>query len=208
MTEQTLRYTALVLGLVAMVACGGDAAESAATKEPETPAEAMQQMQAAMQEMAKAQESGGPLVPAATLQERLPESVAGMPRVDSERTQGGAMGFNVSSATARYEADGGARQVSITITDVGGAGMLAAVGAAWAMADLDRETSNGFERTTRVDGYRAFEQEERSGDHVDRSLSVLVNDRLVVQLEGDNVSLDDLRRAFSQMRLGSLAPGK
>lgn len=188
-----------------LAACGGDAPP------PRTPmedaaagmADAMQQMQGAVQQMATSATSDAPLVPADTLQARLPESVDGMALVDSERTQGGAMGINISSATARYE-DGSARMLTITITDAGKAGLLAALGAAWATVSVDQVTSDGFERTVTIDGNRGFESERRTTGGAERELSVVAGNRLLVQLEGANVSMDVLRRTLDRLRVSSL----
>ncbi len=193
----------------ALAACGGDAPP------PRTPMEdaaasmtdAMQQMQGAMETAAKAVVSNAPLVPAEALQARFPESVDGMDLVDSERTQGGAMGINISTATARYE-DGSARMLTITITDAGKAGLLAALGAAWANVSVDRVTGDGFERTVTIGGNRGFESEQRTLDGADRELSVVAGDRLLVQLEGANVSMDVLRRTLDRLRVPSLLTAK
>lgn len=191
----------------AVVACGGEAPP------PRTPMEdaavsmtdAMQQMQGAVEQMAKVATSEAPLVPAETLQSRFPNTVDGMDLVDSERTQGGAMGINISTATARYE-DGGARSLTITITDAGKAGLLTALGAAWANVTVDRVTRDGFERTVTIDGNRGFEREQRSADGAERELSIVTGNRLLVQLEGANVSMDVLRRTLDRLRVSSLAP--
>jgi hypothetical protein len=191
-----------------MMACGGEAPPPRATPMEEAAAsmtDAMQQMQGAMEQIAKAATSNAPLVPAETLQDRLPTSVDGLPRVSSERTQGGAMGINISTATARYE-DGGTRSLTITITDAGKAGLLAALGAAWATVSFDRVTGDGYERTVTIDGHRGFESERRTLEGADRELSVVVGNRLLVRLEGANVSMDVLRRTLERLRIQTLAP--
>jgi hypothetical protein len=189
----------------ALAACGSDAPP------PRTPvedaavnmAEAMPQAQGAMAPAANAVTSNAPLVSADILQSRFPDTVDGMDLVDSERTQGGAMGINLSSATARYE-DGSTRMLTITITDAGKPGLLAALGAAWATVSVDRVTGDGFERTVTIDGNRGFESERRTLDGADRELSVVAGNRLLVQLEGANVSMDVLRRTLNQLRVPSL----
>jgi hypothetical protein len=188
--------------LLSVAACGGDAPP--AEEAPATVADAMQQMQGAMEQMAASSENVV-LVPAEQLQNRLPTSVDGMDRVDTERSQGGAMGFNMSTATARYE-DAGGRTLSITITDVGKAGLLAGLGAAWSMVDVDRVTSDGYERTVTINGNRGFETERKSGDMMERELSVIAGNRLMVQLDGSNVPMDVMRRTLDDLRASSLVP--
>jgi hypothetical protein len=167
--------------------------------------DAMEQMQGAMEQMATAATSTAPLVSAETLQDRLPAEVDGMRRVSSERTHGGAMGINISTATASYS-DSATRSLTITITDAGKAGLLAALGAAWANVTVDRVTGDGYERTVTIDGNRGFESERRTPSGADRELSVVSGGRLLVQLEGENVSMDVLRRTLDRLRVSSLAP--
>jgi len=188
------------------MACGGSD-----TPPPETPAQdataamtaAMQQMQGALDAAARTATSDLPLVSAETLQDRLPTEVDGMARVDTDRTQGGAMGINISTASARYE-DAAARQLSITITDAGKAGLLAALGAAWANVSVDRVTGDGYERTVTIEGNRGFESERRTPDGADRELSVIVGNRLLVQLDASNVDMAVLRRTLDRLRVSSL----
>lgn len=190
----------------ALAACGGDAPPPRATPMEDAAAsmsDAMQQMQGAMEQVAAAVASDAPLVSAETLQARFPDTVDGMDLVDSERTQGGAMGINISTASARY-ADGGARSLTITITDAGKAGLLAALGAAWANVTVDRATADGYERTVTIDGNRGFESERRTREGADRKLSMVSSNRLLVQLEGANVSMDVLRRTLDRLRVPSL----
>jgi hypothetical protein len=209
MTGRSMQVWLLGAVLAGAVACGGDTPEVETTRAPETMGEAMQQAQAAMEAMRESNESGeaAPLVAATTLQERLPEELVGLRRASSERSQGGAMGMNISTANAEYEGEGNQR-LRVTLSDVGGSAMMAGLGAAWAMIDVDRANDTGFERTVTVDGHRGFEKEERSGDDATRELSVIVGNRLLVQLEADNVSMDDLRRAFAALNVASLVPAK
>jgi hypothetical protein len=207
MQQIVWRGVALGTVLAGLVACGGDSPEVEATKAPETMAEAMQQAQTAIEGMQQATENGtpAPLVPATSLQEKLTPELIGMKRTSSERSQGGAMGMNMSTANAEYE--GGPNQrLRVTISDVGGSAMMAGLGAAWAMVDIDQADDNGFERSVKVDGNRGFEKEERQGENVSRELSVMVGNRLLVQLSGDNISMDELRKAYSALNAASLVP--
>ena len=176
----------------------GDAAQSMSA--------AMAQMQAAASAMAEQAQSDTPLVPAATLQERLPNEVDGLPQTDSERQQSGAMGFTISTATATYSE--GTRQVEITLTDAGGTGMMAAAGAAWATVTIDKADREGYERTVTIDGNKGFEKERTRNGEVDSELAVIVGGRLLVKLEGTNVGMDVLRDALRSMRVNDLAEAR
>lgn len=154
--SQSIRRTMLVVSSVLLAACGGDEAQPQMDDARESMADAMAQMQEAAKTM-DVNASTLPLIPATTLQERMPSSLDGMERSSSERSESGAMGFKISTASATYSE--GDRSIEITLTDVGGTGMMAAMGAAWSMVDLDKADDNGFERTVTIDGNRGFEKE-------------------------------------------------
>jgi hypothetical protein len=193
MTRSTILPFVLAM---AQAACGGEA-------EPEQDAPVT--MEAAMKaatEAAGARAEGVTTVSAEDLQNRLPEEVDGLERVDVSRAETGAMGMKVSTSTARYEADGG-RRLTITISDVGSLGMAAT--AAWAMVDYDRTTKDGYDRTTRFEGHKAMESVAREGDSTRAQLNIIVGDRFLVQLEGHGVEIDALRDAARRLNLRDLA---
>jgi hypothetical protein len=202
-----VRGAVAVLSCSVLLACGGDDAQPEVTSEMQDAAESMasaaQQMQQAAEKMAAANADVA-LISASSLQDRLPESIDGMARGDSERSETGTMGFKISSATATYSDD--ARSLEITLTDVGGTGMLAAMGAAWAMVDLDRSSNDGYEKTVTIDGNRGYEKEERYDGGRNTELSVIVGGRLLVKLDGTNVAMDVLRRALEDLKVNELAP--
>ncbi len=197
-----------LLACALMVACGGsDTPEPEPASAPESFADAMSQMQKAAEQMSKGGEGEVALIPAQTLQERLPPSIDGMERVSSERNEGGAMGMKVSTAKASYRSEDN-REISIEVTDMGGTGMLAMMGAAWAMVDMDRTTQDGYERTVTIEGNRGFEMERRYGGTTNHELSVIVGNRVLTKLEGENVSMDLLRSTLRDLRLGALVPSR
>jgi hypothetical protein len=140
------------------------------------------------------------------LKELLPEEVAGLRRVSHEGQRAGAAGMTVSMAEARYEAEDGSRSIDITLTDTGGLGGLATMGmAAWLRVDMDRETDSGYERTTKYEGYPAYEEfESWDGDLGSAELSFFVGERFIVQLEGSDVRMDDVKDAAEDLPLRRL----
>jgi hypothetical protein len=117
------------------------------------------------------------------------------------------MGMTVSTVNARYE-DGAGRRISIAISDMGGMGNTGVMGAAaWAMTDFDRTTSNGYERTSRFEGHKAFESLTRDGGVLRTELSIMVDNRFIVQLEARESDMDALKRVAKSLDLRSLADG-
>ncbi len=133
-----------------LVSCGSE--EKAEVDEPKNPIEAFQQMA----DKAKDMQENGPVDPVdfRKLKDILPERAAGLERTEATGEKNGAMGFSLSQAEGKY-GDGEA-SLEIEITDTGGVGGMAMMGmAAWAMAEVDKETATGYEKTTRIDGNKA-----------------------------------------------------
>lgn len=134
------------------------------------------------------------------LKKMLPERLAGMKRVSHEGERSGVGNMKFSSAQARYE-DGDAR-LEVSIIDGGGfAGFIAGM-AAWSMVEVDRETEDGYERTTMIDGYKAYEKYDNRSQG--GQISLIIQDRLIVNVEGDNLSERQLKRALESLNLDRL----
>ena len=137
------------------------------------------------------------------LKEMLPETVSGMRRVEASGEKNAAMGMQVSTARGRYRNDAGG-SASVTITDIGSMSGLAGMAMyAWAATEIDRETETGYEKTTRFDGHKAVEKYDRTSKSGE--ISVLVGDRFVVEAQGNDVEVDDLKSALKSVNLGKLA---
>lgn len=135
------------------------------------------------------------------LKAELPERISGMNRISSEGERSGWGGFKVSTANGEYE--DGDKRMEISIVDAGGMMGLAKVGlAAWAQTEVDRETQDGYERTTTIDGYRAYEKYNNKTE--DGQISVIVNERFIVNIEGRNISARDLKSALGKLNLKKL----
>ncbi|KQS33015.1 hypothetical protein [Dyadobacter sp. Leaf189] len=135
------------------------------------------------------------------LKDLLPGKLIGLKRVESSGEKSGAMGFTVSTAQATYK--NGDTNLEIEIVDTGGiAGVSTMALATWSMADIDKETATGYEKTTTLEGYKAFEKydtQSKSGE-----INILVADRYVVNVEGNNLTIDQLKEALSSIGLAEL----
>ena len=185
--------------VVALWSCGGKEEEQA-REEPKNAMEAIQQMA----DKAKEMQEKGPVDPVdfRSLKELMPATAAGMTRTEATGEKNGAMGFSVSQAQAKYEKDDS--RVEVEIMDTGGVGGMAMMGmAAWAMADVDKETATGYEKTTRIDGMKAYEKYDN--DSKDGEVNVLVGDRFVVNVKGRNVTMDQIKDTLGDLDLAKLA---
>ncbi|MEM1118328.1 MAG: transposase [Bacteroidota bacterium] len=198
----------LLLGLIALplAGCGGDDAssediedtgESGIFGQLQNMAEAAEEMQAA------AERPPAEPVNFRELRETLPEALDGMERTNAEGATQGTMGFTISEAEATYETAEGEAEIDISVMDYGAVPTFGMMGAfAWAATEIDRETSTGYEKTIRMGenkGYREYDTERQSGQ-----FSLFVAERFVVQVDGENVTDDQIEAALRAVDLDAL----
>lgn len=113
------------------------------------------------------------MVDAKLLKELLPEEAAGLARKSAESEKVGAI-----------------------------AGALMGM-AAWSMIDMDKETENGYEKTTTYKGNKAYEK--YNSKNRDGEMAVIVAKRFVVTVKGRDVEMDKIKETFDDIDLGKLA---
>ncbi len=136
------------------------------------------------------------------LKDMLPESIGNMKRTSANGEKTAAMGMQVSNAEGRYENDqnGG---VTVKLTDIGSMTGLAGMAAyAWAATDVERESDNGYEKTSTFNGFKSHERWEKSSNSGE--VSVLVGGRFVAEVSGYNTSMDALKDALGKIDLKKL----
>ena len=209
MTNQKLIIACISIFTFLYLGCGGssndgDTTGQAATEETGGAASEPKNIEEAMNEVQKALQGDGEkkeVVDFRALKELLPEKVAGMERTAHSGEKAGAMGFNMSTASAEYR--DGDKELELAIVDFAGVATAMMGIAAWASVEIDREDENGYERTTTVEGYKAFEKynsQARSGE-----LSVLDEDRLIETLNGRNIDEKAFRKAIEGLDMKKLA---
>jgi hypothetical protein len=139
------------------------------------------------------------VVDAKLLKELLPEEAAGLARKSAESEKVGAMGFMVSKAEAKYKNDDSS--IEINIIDVAGTGALMGM-AAWSMMDMDKETENGYEKTTTYKGNKAYEKFNSKNN--DGEMAVIVAKRFVVSVKGRNMAMDKIKDTLDDIDFGKL----
>ena len=208
-------YVAAGLALLLCLSCGKSEEQRQAEEAARKMADAGKEMEAAMKGGAasfadaakKMNEAalGAKVVEPVdfrVLKSLLPEGLPGMRRENATAEKTGMMGIQTSVASADYNAESGAH-IDIKITDLGSVSGFAAMAAyGWAMADIDRETETGYEKTTTIGGHRAYEKwnsRDKDGD-----ISVIVGNRFLVEVDGSNVQAQDLRAALGRVDLAKL----
>ncbi len=172
--------------------------------DPDDPGAALNEMAKQLENVAKQMQGGEEgtveVINFRELKALLPNKVAGLKMEDSGGETAGAMGFKVSTAEAEYR--DGEEEMEISIADVGGAPMALMGMAAWASLEYEKDTDEGYERTTMIDGHKAFEKyydSEKEGE-----IGVIIENRFVVSVKGYNVKMSDIKSALSKIDLDRL----
>lgn len=137
------------------------------------------------------------------LKDMLPDEVGPLNRKSATGEKNSGMGFTVSETKGDYASEDGAMRVTIKIMDMGsvrGWAGLAAWG--WTMAEVDRETETGYERTITYKGHKGFEKYDN--EYKNGSIEVLVAKRYMVSVDGDNVPMDLIKEGLDEIDVGEL----
>lgn len=142
---------------------------------------------------------GATAVDAEQLKALLPAALGAMQRVavESERTNAGVMGM--ATAKARYE--NGDDRMRLSITDMAGAGAIAAMGSALGV-ERTRETAEGYEKTGIVDGRMTIEEWKAPSRRA--KYGVIYADRFLVEAEGEVASIDAAKAAVASVDASAL----
>ncbi|MBT8402852.1 MAG: hypothetical protein KJP18_03275 [Gemmatimonadetes bacterium] len=191
--RRTSLASALLLSIAA-VACGGDDAQDAAEAAADAMRNAADAMQNAADNMASSDDADAPAMTAEEMQESLPEEMAGLTRTTTERQSMGAGGMNISQAEATYEGDGKTLEISL----MSGA-VMAGPAMAFTMVQFDRTTEDGYERTIQYDGMPGMQEYEEDGDYRRAVMTVLVNNSLLVRIEAEGMTMDEVEDVFDDL---------
>ncbi len=144
-------------------------------------------------------ESSGPSAIAPDdLKSLLPASLpGGFARTDISTASGGAAGFDFGNAKAVYAK--GDSSITLSLTDMGAIGALAALGSAFG-ANASQETATSYSKMGQVDGRMTMEEFNR--DTKAGKFSVIVGDRVMVEAEGSGATVDELKAAVGAVDLG------
>jgi Yip1-like protein len=130
----------------------------------------------------------------------VPDTFAGLARRSINVEKTGIASLMVSKAHAEFS-DGAERNVTLEISDAGGASGLMGL-ASWAGIQEERQDEHGTERTHKVDGRLVHEKLSSNGGT--NEFSIILADRFVVAAHGTGVNLDDLKGAVGRLDLRKL----
>ena len=148
---------------------------------------------------------GKPIEPVAfqTLQTALPE-VSGW-TMEKPRGERITMPMAFSTSKARYR--NGEQRIDLEVTDTAQASMVLAPFRMMVAAGYGRESSEGYEKSTTFGSYPAVEKWE--ADRKNGEFTIIVADRFVVKVEGQDVAdIKTLRDFAGHVDLGKVAAMK
>jgi hypothetical protein len=125
----------------------------------------------------------------------IPNEVLGIQR--SSFSANSAAGVSVGKGTYKGE-DG--KEIELEIIDCAGE-----MGAAWysmrffALWNFQQEDDNGYQKTIDFNGGKAVEKYTKSNDRYE--LTAFSNDRFIVQVQGEKVGIDDVKKVAKDLNL-------
>ncbi len=137
------------------------------------------------------------------LKDMLPEEIGPLNRTSATGEKNSGMGFTISETKGKYTIEEGNQRIEIKIMDMGsvkGWAGLAAWG--WTMAEMDKETDTGYERTITYKGHKGFEKYDN--ERQDGSIEVFVAKRYMVSVHGWDVSMDLIKEGLDEIDVGEL----
>lgn len=204
-TRTYLLLTSLCCSLL-LTNCGGSKEAEKEKEEKEEASVSSMGAVGALKEIAaqaEAMQKNGPVktVNFRDLKELLPADADGLARQEATGEKNGVAGFTISTATGKYANADDTETVELTLVDGGGPAMMMGL-AAWSMMEVDKETADGYEKTSTMGGYKSYEKYENS----DRSgeIAVLVNKRFIVTAKGRGISMDKLKATLEDVDLKKL----
>ena len=137
------------------------------------------------------------------LQSLLPASLSGLQRGTPKGEANAALGLKTTSAEVDFAGNGNAR-VNVSIKDASAISGLA--GLAEMAQTQTSEQGGSYEKSETLSGQNVHEKWDASSRHGE--LSLIVAKRFGVDVTGDNVDMDVLKRALAQIDLGKLSSMK
>jgi hypothetical protein len=138
------------------------------------------------------------------LRDALPRRVRGMEEGPSNGETTGVLGIRISTVDQTYRNEEDDERIDVTIVDLGSLRNAALMGKDWLNVQFDRESDEGFERTTRIEGYPGMEKCRTMTDYEECEIHLIVAERFVVDLKGKGVSMRTLRNVLDDVDLRKL----
>lgn len=136
------------------------------------------------------------------LKEVLPQELAGFEKGESSGEKNNAFGISVSEAKQSFRTADGNTTVRFEITDPGSLAGPFALANMWMNVDIDKETNDGYEKTSTVSGRKLHETWNKSGKHAE--VMMVVGNRFMVQVDARGVEMNDVKALLGKVDVAKL----
>jgi hypothetical protein len=136
------------------------------------------------------------------LKEALPQELAGFEKGDSSGEKNNAFGIAVSEAKQSFRTADGSKSVRFEITDPGSLAGPFALANMWMNVEIDKETSNGFEKTSTAGGRKLHEKWNKSSKHAE--VQMVVGNRFMVEVDARGVDMNDVKALITKIDIAKL----
>jgi hypothetical protein len=141
------------------------------------------------------------------LREWLPAELGGLKRADASGQRFGTGEDRISMATGNYNDENHEKTINLVVTDFSAQDDPGSA-AFWKDQEMDNETDTGYSKTSKIEGYPAFESFDSNGNS--GSVMVLVEDRVMVTLYTsglDKAAFEKVRDGMGLKKLGEVVKG-
>ncbi|MCC7067678.1 MAG: hypothetical protein IT523_04425 [Burkholderiales bacterium] len=225
MTHQRYRSFVAALGAVALLAACGPSPEEVARQEAMKKLDqAAKEMEAAGKRaeaaaakgdvgaaMGEAMKALGGLAGAAggfdpvdfrKLKEVLPQELPGFEKGESSGEKNNAFGISVSEAKQSFRTADGSKRVRFEVTDPGSLSGPFALANAWINVEVDKESSEGYEKTSTVGGRKIHEKWDKNDKRGE--VQAVVGNRFLVEISAHGIEMTDVKALLGKIDLAKL----
>lgn len=136
------------------------------------------------------------------LKEALPQELAGFEKGDSSGEKNNSFGIAVSEAKQSFRTADGGKSVRFEITDPGSLAGPFALANMWMNIEIDKETSNGYEKTSTVSGRKLHEKWSQPSKHAE--VQMVIGNRFLVEVDARGVDMNDVKALLTRIDIAKL----
>lgn len=136
------------------------------------------------------------------LKEVLPQELAGFEKGESSGEKNNAFGIAVSEAKQSFRTADGSKRVRFEITDPGSLSGPFALANMWMNVEIDKETGDGYEKTSTSGGRKLHEKWSKSGQH--GSVQMVVGNRFMVDVDANGIEMNDVKSLIGKIDIAKL----
>lgn len=199
-----LTSTVLAIALATSLACGGDKKDTAETNSLSQLTSGLSQMEKAVKGMsASADRKPVPPVSYKILLDYLPKSLDDMKAGEPKGETGTYGEWKYSQAEANYRSEDGNKSAKVGLFDYAHIPMFYAPLQMMLNMNMNKEGTEGYERSTKIGGFPAFEKWQKNGEQSE--VTILVGDRFVVSTTTRGLGEGSAKKIAESIDLKDLA---